>query len=72
MGHFESVEEVLDFAIAREMESRDFYMKLAERMENHIGGFMGIRFDGGGGFGYFMAWIVNYVGGIYYDYCVRV
>ncbi len=34
MGHFESVEEVLDFAIAREIESRDFYMKLAERMEN--------------------------------------
>jgi rubrerythrin len=34
MGHFESVEEVLDFAIAREIESRDFYMKLAERMES--------------------------------------
>ncbi len=34
MGQFESVEEVLDFAIAREIESRDFYMKLAERMEN--------------------------------------
>ncbi len=34
MGHFESVEEVLDFAIAREIEARDFYMKLAERMEN--------------------------------------
>ena len=34
MGHFESVEEVIEFAIAREIESRDFYMKLAERMEN--------------------------------------
>ncbi|MHC4085742.1 MAG: ferritin family protein [Planctomycetota bacterium] len=34
MGHFESVEEVLDFAIAREIEARDFYLKLAERMEN--------------------------------------
>ncbi len=34
MGQFESVEEILDFAIAREIESRDFYMKLAERMEN--------------------------------------
>ena len=34
MGQFDSVEEVLDFAIAREVESRDFYMKLAERMEN--------------------------------------
>ncbi len=34
MDHFESVEDVLDFAIEREMESRDFYMKLAERMEN--------------------------------------
>ncbi len=34
MGQFESVEEILDFAIAREIEARDFYMKLAERMEN--------------------------------------
>ncbi len=34
MGQFESVEEIIDFAIAREVESRDFYMKLAERMEN--------------------------------------
>ena len=34
MGQFESVEEVIDFAIEREVESRDFYMKLAERMEN--------------------------------------
>jgi rubrerythrin len=34
MEHFESVEEVLDFAIVRETESQDFYMKLAERMEN--------------------------------------
>lgn len=36
MGQFESVEEVLEFAIAREIESRDFYMKLAERMENPV------------------------------------
>ena len=34
MERFESVEEVLEFAIARETESQDFYMKLAERMEN--------------------------------------
>ena len=34
MEHFESVEEVLEFAIERETESRDFYMKLAERMDN--------------------------------------
>lgn len=34
MERFESVEEVLDFAIQCEIESRDFYMKLAERMEN--------------------------------------
>ncbi len=34
MGQFESVEEVLNFAIEREIEARDFYMKLAERMEN--------------------------------------
>jgi rubrerythrin len=34
MGRFESVEEVLDFAIEREIEARDFYMKLAQRMEN--------------------------------------
>ena len=34
MGQFESVEEIIDFAIAGEVESRDFYMKLAERMEN--------------------------------------
>lgn len=34
MGRFDSVEEIIDFAIAREIESRDFYMKLAERMEN--------------------------------------
>ena len=39
-------------------------------MENLVGGFMGIRFDGGGGFGYFVARFVNYVGGIYYDYGV--
>ena len=41
-------------------------------MENHVSGFMGIRFDGGSGFGYFMAWIVNYFGGIYYDYDVNM
>ena len=34
MGQFESVEEILDFAIAREIEARDFYLKLAEWMEN--------------------------------------
>ena len=34
MERFESVEEVLEFAIERETESQDFYMKLAERMEN--------------------------------------
>lgn len=34
MERFESIEEVLDFAIARETESQDFYMKLAERMDN--------------------------------------
>ena len=34
MERFESAEEVLDFAIEREVESHDFYMKLAERMEN--------------------------------------
>jgi rubrerythrin len=34
MEQFESVEEAIDFAIAREVESQDFYMKLAERMEN--------------------------------------
>jgi rubrerythrin len=34
MERFEFVEEVLDFAIAREMESQDFYMKMAERMDN--------------------------------------
>ena len=39
-------------------------------MQNHVGGFKGIRFDGGGGFGYFVAGIVNFVGGIYYDYGV--
>jgi rubrerythrin len=34
MERIESVEEILDFAIEREVESQDFYMKLAERMEN--------------------------------------
>ena len=34
MERFESFEEVLEFAIEREAESQDFYMKLAERMEN--------------------------------------
>ena len=34
MEHFESAEDVLDFAIEREAEAQDFYMKLAERMEN--------------------------------------
>jgi len=34
MERFSSVEDILDFAIARELESNDFYMKLAERMDN--------------------------------------
>lgn len=41
-------------------------------MENHVVGFMGIRFDGGGGFGYFVSGIVNFIGGIYYDYGVNM
>jgi hypothetical protein len=41
-------------------------------MENLIGGFMPIRFDGGGDFGYFVVRIVNFVGGIYYDYGVHM
>ncbi len=41
-------------------------------MENHLTGFMGIRFDGGSGFGYFVARFLNYVGGIYYDYGVHM
>jgi len=41
-------------------------------MENHVGGFMGIRFDGGGGFGYFVARNVNFIGGFYYDYGVNM
>lgn len=34
MDHFESAEEILDFAIEREIESQDFYILMAERMEN--------------------------------------
>ena len=34
MGEFGSVNEVLDFAIDREIEANQFYMDLAERMEN--------------------------------------
>lgn len=34
MDHFESAEEILDFAIERETESHDFYINMAERMEN--------------------------------------
>ena len=41
-------------------------------MENHVGGFMGIRFDGDGCFSYFVVGIVNYFGGIYYDYGVSM
>ena len=41
-------------------------------MENHVVGFMGIRFDGDGGFGYFVSRIVNYFGGVYYDYGISV
>jgi hypothetical protein len=41
-------------------------------MQNHVGRFMPIRFDDGGGFGYFVARIVNFVGGVYYDYGVNM
>ena len=41
-------------------------------MQNLIGDFMGIRFDGGSGLGYFVARFLNYVGGIYYDYGVYI
>jgi hypothetical protein len=41
-------------------------------MENHVGGFMGIRFDSGGFFDYFVVRIVNFVGGVYYDYGVHM
>ncbi|MHC4501024.1 MAG: ferritin family protein, partial [Planctomycetota bacterium] len=34
MERFGSVDEILDFAIAREVEANDFYTELAERMEN--------------------------------------
>jgi rubrerythrin len=33
MKKYNSVEEILDFAIAREVEANEFYMELAERME---------------------------------------
>ena len=34
MKKFSSIDEVLDFAIDREIEARDFYMKLADFVEN--------------------------------------
>jgi rubrerythrin len=34
MDKFNSIEEILDFAIAGEVESNQFYMDLAEQMEN--------------------------------------
>jgi len=34
MDRFESAEQILDFAIEREIEAQDFYMLMAERMEN--------------------------------------
>ena len=36
MEHFESAEEILEFAIEREVESHDFYMRLAERVERPL------------------------------------
>jgi rubrerythrin len=34
MKRFSSVDEILDFAIAREVEANEFYTQLAEQMEN--------------------------------------
>ncbi|MHC4574425.1 MAG: ferritin family protein, partial [Planctomycetota bacterium] len=34
MKRFSSTDEILDFAIAREVEANEFYMQLAERMDN--------------------------------------
>lgn len=34
MQRFETVEQILDFAIARELEAHDFYTELASRMGN--------------------------------------
>jgi len=34
MGDFDSVDEILEFAIAREMEANEFYMDLARRLES--------------------------------------
>ena len=36
MERFESAEDILDFAIEREVESHDFYMRLAERVERPL------------------------------------
>ena len=33
MDNFKNIDEILDFAIKREEESRDFYLQLAEKME---------------------------------------
>jgi rubrerythrin len=34
MGEADSIDEILEFAIAREMEANQFYMALAEQLEN--------------------------------------
>jgi len=34
MGEFDSVDEILEFAIAREVEANQFYMDLARRLES--------------------------------------
>ena len=34
MGEFDSVDEVLEFAIAREIEANEFYKVLSGRVEN--------------------------------------
>ena len=34
MGEFDSVDEILEFAIAREVEANEFYMDLAGRLES--------------------------------------
>ena len=36
MEHFESAEEILEFAIEREVESHEFYMRLAESVERPL------------------------------------
>jgi len=36
MRRFGSVEEILDFAIARDAEANEFYTEMAERMQNEV------------------------------------